>query len=510
MTDVTAVLEAPTVSPDEAAGSRPIAATAPRHRRNLLALFGAQLITWTFVLAWTFIVPRRLGPAAWGLLVNGSAVAGILGTLIGLGTRNYLVREMVRAPSKRSQLLAAALATRLILCVPAAALLALYLWWSGFDPVQSAVLWIATGAVFATLLAEPFKAVFQAVERMEYLAAGDVNDKVVQATGAIALVLLGYGVVAVAGWALVVSVIVLVLQSIWARKFIHVSLHTDVHNATRLLRESAPYWTMGLFLTFYVWVDSAMLARMAPSQVVGWYGVPTRLFGTLLFAATIISTAWLPRLIVANEHERDRLREVTRGPLDQLIVLSLPIALGAAAIAGPLIRGLYGADFEGAVPVMALLALCAIPLYINIMANQFLVAAGRQVVWTRVMIGASIVNPLLNLVAIQLTQSRLGNGAIGAAISLLATEVGIAVVSLFVILRGVLTLGLAWRTIRALVAALAMAGIVVVATPIGLAGQIAIGVAVFTALAVVMRVPSAEERGLVCSLVSRMRARIAR
>jgi O-antigen/teichoic acid export membrane protein len=277
----------------------------------------------------------------------------------------------------------------------------------------------------------------------------------------------------------------------------------------RLLRESAPYWTMGLFLTFYVWIDSAMLALMAPSAVVGWYGVATRLFGTMLFVATIVSTAWLPRLVRSHQQGDDtQMCTVARRPFDQLLVLSFPIGCGAAVVAGPLMRGLFGGEFEGAVPVMTLLALCVVPLYINVMANQVLIASGRQMVWTWVMLAASVVNPLLNLALINVFQARSGNGAIGAALSLLVTEIGIAGFSALVILRGVVTGHGLGRALRSLIAALAMTALVWFAAPIGLIGQVAAGVAVFAALAMLLRIPTLEERSQARALAARVRQRM--
>src|SRR5207302_9517277 len=114
----------------------------------------------------------------------------------------------------------------------------------------------------------------------------------------------------------------------------------------------------------------------------------------------------------------------------QALLLSLPLAAGGAVVAGPLIRTLFGPDFAAAVPAMAILALCLIPLYLNIMAYTVLVAQGRQIVWTKIILGASILNPLLNLAAIHFFQTRYGNGATGAALSLPATEVLISAVSL--------------------------------------------------------------------------------
>ena len=45
-------------------------------------------------------------------------------------------------------------------------------------------------------------------------------------------------------------------------------------------------------------------------------------------------------------------------------------------------------------PILIVLGLCIVPMYLNIILSQILVAAKRQVAWTWVMGGATILNPL--------------------------------------------------------------------------------------------------------------------
>jgi hypothetical protein len=51
-----------------------------------------------------------------------------------------------------------------------------------------------------------------------------------------------------------------------------------------------------------------------------------------------------------------------------------------------------------------------------------LISMNRQAAWTWVMAGTTVINPLFNLALIPLTQNIWHNGAIGASISLLLTE----------------------------------------------------------------------------------------
>ena len=479
--------------------------SAKRHRRNILSLSGAQVFSWAIVLAWTFVVPRKLGPDGWGTLVSATAIGGVLGVLMGAGTRNYLVRVMVRDPGSRDQLTGTALVARLAALPIGAAGLALAIRVIAIPPSQVIVFVLVAMVCYLALIMEPYQAVFQAVSRMEFLAGGTFADKALQAVGSVVVVLLGFGVVVVAGWWLAATVFLLALHLFWSRTFVRPRLHTDGRQVRTMLVESFPYWAGVLFLTFYQWVDSAMLTFMTNEATVGWYGVATRLFGTLMFAATILSTAWLPRLIDAHRQGDAQLRSATRELAERLAIISFPIALGAAAVAGPLIRLLFGDAFAPATPVLAILAVCVIPLYINIVAQQHLVAAGRQMVWTKVMIGASIVNPLINLAAIRIAQQRFGNGAVGAAVALLATESLIAVVSVMAVQRRVIDRHALSRVARGGIATLVMTAAVLAVRPAGLVAEVAVGVITFAGAAVVLRVPTAGDVKELRRIVARVR-----
>lgn len=494
---------------DIAASTRPTEqdqpATAGPRGRNVMSLAGSQVVSWSVTLAWTFIVPQRIGPSGWGMLVTGSAVAGLLGVLVGFGTRTFLVRELIRAPHAAAPFVGTALALRLLLLLPATVLLLAYLRISGFESQQQAIVLIAAAGIYFTVLAEPFEAVFQAVERMEYLAAGTLVDRVGQSLGAIGLVLLGFGVMPLALWSLGVGGFVFALRLVWSRRFVRPAMRPGRPALRAHASGSLPYWTMGLFLTVYLWIDSAMLATLAPPEVVGWYGIPLRLLGTCLFGINMLATLWLPRLVTAHETDRAGFAAFARVPVEQALVTSFPLALGGAAVAGPLI-GIFGPEFADAVPILVILALGVIPISFNVMAYQLLVAMGRQKVWTKVVAGATVINPVFNFFAIRACQDRYGNGAIGAAASLIATELVMAGASCWV-LRDFIVRSSIVRALRALAAALVMGALVYEAEPFGLAVQLGLGVVVFTVAALVLKVPTAGELGMARAALRTARAR---
>lgn len=483
--------------------------TPQRLVRNVGLLSGSQLLTWMLTLAWTLFVPRLIGPYGMGLIVMATATGGILVGLAGLGARPFLVKEIAAHPERAPQLLGTAFIVRTVLILPSALLTVLYVHLAGFNVVQSLAVYLGFGLAAFTLLSEVAQAGLQGIERMEYLAGGEILNKGLQTLVGIPMAILGFG----ATWLIVLQVAAAALLTsmnlIWARRFrIDWSLHTG--RILSFVKDSLTYWSFAVFFTFYLWVDATMLSLMTPGQVVGWYGVPTRIFQTLMFVPVILSTAWLPRLASAYSRSPDDLKAAARIPLELVTVLSLPIAAGVALVARPVTLLLYGAAYEASIPVLEILAVTCIPMYVNIIVNQVLIASNRQMVWTRAMVLASFVNPALNLVLIRYFQDHLGNGAIGSAISMFGTELVIIAIGLWVIRRFV-DLSILWRLSRAVLATGGMATVCWFASRLGLVQEVAAGLVSFTLLAILLRVLSREELAELRRIAERvpMRARLS-
>ena len=390
--------------------------------RNVTVMATGQLITWTMTLLWTLVVPRTLGPEGLGTIMAAWSITGILGIVLGLGTRNYLVRESVVDPEAAPRLVGTALVLRLVLSPIILAAAFAYGQIVGWDHEATTVLYLAAAATIFVQIAEPLQAAFQSLEQMQYLAYSELISKSGQGLVGIVVVLLGAGTIGVTACWAVMTGLVVILDLYWLRGRLRLDLHTSFRRMAQLARASLPYWAFGLFFMVYLWIDFVMLSLMTSSEVVGWYSVPTRLFQTMMFLPVVIATAWLPRFVRSFEEGRGRLGEVARSPVELVLLLSLPIASLTIVAADPLIGLLYGSAYANSVPVMVILGLCIPAMYLNIMLSQVLIAMNRQAVWTWVMAVTTVVNPLFNLGLIPWTQHHYGNGAIGAGISLFLTE----------------------------------------------------------------------------------------
>jgi O-antigen/teichoic acid export membrane protein len=484
-----------------------VAPQGSRLGRNVGALAGGQAVTWTMTLVWTLVVPRALGAAGFGVIMAAIAITGIFAVVFGLGTRNYLVREIAADQNEAPRLLGTAVVLRFAVAPILVVAAIVYSRLAGYDHTASMVLYVTVAGTILLLLADPLQGGFQAIERMEYMAYSDVINKSAQAILGISLALLGFREVGIAACAMITAAIVLILNAVWLRGHVRIELRTNARALARMIRESVAYWAFGIFFVLYLWIDMTMLSLMTNPTVVGWYAVPTRLFQTGMFFATVVATAWLPRLVRAFQESPERLRAEARGPLELVLLLGLPIGAAIAAGADPVVNTLYGPDFAGAVPVLVVLGLCIPAMYVNIMLNQILIASKRQAAWTWAMVGATVVNPVLNLLLIPLTAARYDNGAIGAAIALLVTEVLIVAFGVATVGSSVLDRRIVGRLARIAAASAALWLTAYALRPFGPVASLAAAALAFVALVAALRVLTPEEAAFLRSGARRARAR---
>jgi O-antigen/teichoic acid export membrane protein len=497
--------------PPVAAAAVRSAATSGSGRlaRNILMLGGGQLVAWFFGIAWTFVVPRRLGPAAIGEFVIAFSTAAILGIIVNQGAAPLLTREIARDHSKAPELVAGTILMRLAIAVPASLGMALYLHLVGFSGERALLIWLATAVIITAAVSGAFQAAFNGVERMEYLAYASLTGTALVSVVGITIVLLGGGIVAVVVLNLSLTLLVLVLNVYWSRRVFAVAWRQAARAVPYILRAGFVFWFGGLFFTAYLWTDSILLSLLVPAKVVGWYGVPTQLFVATLMVAGVLCTAWFPRLAAAHAEGADSLQRNARPAMQIAVVLSLPIATGVMLVATPLVAALYGVRFSGAAPVLMLLGACVVPTFFNMMAYQILRAEDRQVAWIKVVAIATVLNITANLILIPHFQAQ-GNGAVGAAISLLGTEIFELIAAMF-LLPWLLGRRFLWRVGRAAAATALMAGVVLAVSRAGLIAEITAGLVAFGIFALLLRVPTAGEltllRGFGARLLTRLRLR---
>jgi O-antigen/teichoic acid export membrane protein len=397
-----------------------------RFVRNVLALASGQLLTWVATSIIVFALPRYLGETNLGKLTFAWGFTGIFGVLMGFGTPVWLTRAIARDPESAPHLAYNALLVRIPIIALAFAVAAVAMPVMGQPRSTSVVVYIALAWTSVSTCTAIVMAALQGLERMTLMSAIGVGEKVLIAIfGVGSLAFLGAGLDT---WALIVfaaGVVSLVAMTAHLWRAAGLSMRPDRRLWRTLMIGGAPFLAWSITAAVYGGIDVTMLSLLTEDKVVGWYGAAYRLVGIPAFIPFALTTALLPGLSRSSDAEGVR---AAGRVLDLAVVLTLPVALLLLIGAGPIIRFLrYSEGFDHSIVLLRILSLHVPLVALSMVASTIAVARNREKGWLVISVGAAVINPLLNLAAIPYFEHQSGDGAIGAAIVTVVTEVVVCV-----------------------------------------------------------------------------------
>lgn len=425
--------------------------------RGALALVSTQPITWAASLLVAIFVPQFLGDSVLGAMTVALAIAGMAGTIVSLGLPDYLVRRVATQPA----MAAADAGGTLVLMLGASSLAALGLVAAvplmHIPGTESDILLLALAGMVVGPAQTVLLSVLRGQEHHRSFALLNAGATMANAAVGIAVLALGGGIT---GYMLVSVASSIVATVIGWRKW-GVSLRglrLDMTHFGALLRGGLPFLGWALALRMYGEIDKLLLPAFAPVAVVGWYSAAYRIIGIPGFIPTIVCTPLLPVLSRCSKDPRVFAETVQRAVL-VVLVLVVPLSAGLLALA-PAVPWLlhWPSAFEGAVPLMMILCVHLPVVGVDMVLGTSLFALRREKAWLVVGIAATLFNPALNLVLIPFCEQTLHNGAIGASIATVLTELLMFVGAVIVLPRGIVD----WSTLS-ISARVVLAGVCVAA-----------------------------------------------
>jgi len=389
-------------------------------------MFVGQGTTWTLTALTLALLPRYLGPEHMGQLGVALSFEVVASSLAGLGLGTLITREVARDRDSAARLLGTAIWLNVGFGLLAAAIiigLGFQLGYGGWT--KAAIATIAITSPLNLLILLGFGAL-QGAEVMRFQAVIDVSNKIFLLIflGLIVFLDLGFGAYLALSFAS--AAFTAVPSLVLAHRNIPFDLLSfSFKHARRLVMEGIPFASVGIVVVVYVAVDTILLSLLAGETAVGIYAAPARIWGTLLFAPTIITTVVFPRMAATAMHDPAELRRIARISLQVVVGLTLPAAVIGAGAGRELLVDLIGSEYSDSAAVMAVMSCALVPTSIAMVAHRILLSVDRQRIWTAVMAGGLVVKVVLSIALVPLFSRLFGNAALGAATSLALTETAI-------------------------------------------------------------------------------------
>jgi O-antigen/teichoic acid export membrane protein len=434
---------------------------------NAFALGSSQALTLVASAVVALVLPRYLGAEHLGKFAFASAYTTYFLLATNLGVTTHLTKELARDPGRAASYTANSIFLRLPIAVFAALMGVLLINVIGADTLTKQTIYIMSAGMVLTTLYDIVVASLQGLQKMRPIAVSQVLLKVSFGVSVTVLLVTGHGLIAVAVAStasvlagLFIPAIVLFghLRHPEHRKL---GIGIDTRVWKTLVLGGLPFLVWQASLVIYGKVDMLMLGIFTQDEVIGWYAAAYRLTSLHTFIPTIVMTATLPALVAAAKDDRASFNMITRRAFQVVIVGTLPIAVGTLLLADKFIDFFdYPSEFSHSVPLVIILALHSPFVAADMIIGTAVIAGDRQKQWAMTGVAAAALNPALNLLLIPLTDSWYGNGATGAAVATLATELFMMVMGLRLLGGGIIGAQSARMVARALVSVAAMAAVV--------------------------------------------------
>ena len=478
--------------------------------KNASIMMGAQMVTAIISIGMSVVLPRHLGPANIGALSIAGAIWAIPSVFITWGTDTLLVKEIARAPERAAELCGTALGLRAILYALSWVFVALYITIAHVPTTLLPLVIIAGVTQIIGAAVGVSQTVIQGMELMSYGSIADIVSKAVNLLLVITVLFLGYGVIAVALVGIVTAIVSLTMQQYFLRRQIRTRVQFDPRALRAMIKDGQPYLLSGLALTAYATIDSLIISALVDQRAVGYYSMAQGLTGAFLFIPTIFITAIFPTLSRAHTQDPALLIKLTRKSFDMLLLLAIPVGFGVIAIADPLVVLLYGEAFAPSGPILAVQGITLILIFLTILLGRLLTSSDRQNTWTVVLIIATVITILLDLVLVPWCQHTFDNGAIGGSLSFVITEFAMVIVGIILLPKGTLGFANAFTAARILFAGCVMLLVTWQFRTVFIAIPVLVGSIVYPALILLMRVVPSEDLALLKSMALQAIGRIHR
>lgn len=363
-------------------------------------------------------IARYLGPEQFGIYNYAIAFVALFTAVSTLGLDHIVVREIVRQPDKKDEIVGSALLMRFLASVITVVLISLIIFLLRPDDAltRMMVIIIASAMIFQSFEVIDFW--FQSQVQSKYTVIAK-NAAFLFISGVhIGLILSEASLIAFA-FARLIEMFLFAVGLVFLYRYSGSALRklrSRMKQATHLLRDSWPLILSGIMVMLYMRIDQVMLGEMIGDISVGIYSAAIRLTEVWFFIPTAILISVFPNIIETKKRDEGLYYRRLQRLYTTLTWVAIAIALVVMFLANPVIRVLYGQEFQAAGSVLVISIWAGVFVFQGLTRSKWLVAENLQK-YTYFFTGIGvIINIILNLILIPKYEAS------GAAIATLITQ----------------------------------------------------------------------------------------
>lgn len=356
---------------------------------------------WQRLLSFVYfvLVARFIGVENLGKYTFAISFVTLFSVLIELGLNQALIRESAKFKDKSTNYLSSILGVKVIATIIVYALVVVTINLLHYPALTKMLVYLAGIQMIFDQFANTFWGVFRGAENLKWESASvAINQVIILVVGLVVLFLR-----LSLGWLMLpfiaASLFSCLFAAISVRKVLKIkySISFDWPTIAFLFKLAVFFALISIFSRVYGYIDTVMLSKLAGDVAVGLYSVAMKIPFALQFIPLALSAAIFPAFSRHFIHDQRQLKLTFDRVMKFLVIIVIPISVGVAVLARPIILFFYGVEYLPAVLPLQILMLGLVFVFLNFPLGSLLNGCDRQGINT-VLVGSTMAfNIALNI-----------------------------------------------------------------------------------------------------------------
>lgn len=307
---------------------------------------------------------RRLGAESYGIFSYALSLAALFSIFADIGMSSILTREASKAPELLEKNLGTTFGIKLALVGVSMFLVAAVAPFFASVPGSGALMPLAALLIAFDALRDFAFSLTRAKEKMEVEAGISLTTGVgITIFGFAALAFRPTPFVLMAGYVAGSGLGCVLAYWILRKQLGNFLNQFDWQLGKRILKDAFPFAIMGLLSALTINTDTIMIGWLRSAKEVGLYAAAQRPVLLIYLASTLIATSIFPIIAKLAGKDNARVRSILEKTVSISLLMAMPIFVGGAVLASPIVSFLFGAEYASTAATFAALLFTVILVF---------------------------------------------------------------------------------------------------------------------------------------------------
>lgn len=444
-------------------------------------------------------IARYLGEADFGVYSFAISFTALFVVFADIGISQFLIRDIARNKKLTNEYITNASAIKFILSFITFGLIAVVINLMNYPSNVIYIVYLFGIYSILSSFAQLFQSIFQAFEKMEYVAILTIIEKSILICFGLVVLFLGYGLTEIAYVYVIASICNVILSFFLVlEKLAKPSPKISLRQWKTLTLSSIPFGFNGIFAILFFRIDSVLLSFFKNDVAVGIYNAaydPLLAFGYII--SNVVVSAIYPAMSRYSVSSRDSLERFTVLSSKYMGIIGFPVAMACFVLANRFIDLFYAGQFVSSIVAFQILAIFIPIRMVSNITGTLLTSINKQTIRTFSVAIAAIVNIIFNIALIP------SFSYVGTSFATVISEILLFLIYIFFINKYYKKLKIYEQFLKPAVAALLIGGLMYCLKEINLFVLIFITVLIYLGLLLLFRTFTDEDKYILRQILTR-------